>query len=260
MTQGAEDLEQAVRSGDPSRSISARATGDRLLQAIGTIGDERLSNEDILDLELNRARRSLAYLKRKIGNDGMRRLLDDDLQTMMAKVRGWVEASGGAWRTASLDLAVPGPGARAFQDWYEDMVGSGREAEMRAGHPEHFISHPMTGQVEVVENIGETELPWRVFYRALPEDFAYPSAWDASYTLHYGMELLDADGLRVGFSMRQSRDAEAGLQLRFTTHLPQAAPADLVQRHLHHFAIEFRNWTHMALQEREAAHLQGGKP
>ena len=230
------------------------ATGDRLPRAIGVVGEEQLTDHDIRDAELERARHALAYLKRKLGNEAMRCLLDGDLQTMTAQVRGWVEASGGAWRSGSVELLVPGPTAAAFQDWYVNAMAEGREAELRAGHPEHFVSHPMPGLVEVVENIGETELPWRVFYRALPEDFAFPVAWDPAYALHYGMEIVDADGLRVGFSMRQSRDEGDGLHLQFTTFLPKAVPPDLVRRHLNHFAIEFRNWTGAALVASQGGH------
>ena len=235
-------------------------SGDRAFGAEAVIGDERLDDRAIRDAELDRARHALAYLKNKLGNDATRRLLDDDLRAMAAQVRNWVEASGGAWQGGSVRLAVPGPGARAFQDWYVAAMAGGREAELRAGHPEHFVSHPMPGLVEpglveVVENVGETALPWRVFYRALPEEFAFPMAWDPAYALHHGMEIVDADGLRVGFSMRQSRDEADGLNLRFTTFLPAAAPPALVCRHLNHFAIEFRNWTRFALIA-----SQGGQP
>ncbi len=247
MTQGAASLRQPALSGDGGlASWPASATDDRLLHAAAVIGEEQIANRDIRDLELERARHALAYLKCKLGNDGMRRLLDDDLQAMTVKVRGWVEASGGAWQSGSVTLAVPGPSAQTFQDWYVAAMTGGREAELRAGHPEHFVSHPRPGTVEVVENIGETELPWRVFYRALPESADFPMPWDVGYALHYGMEILDSDGLRVGYSMRQSRDQADGLHLRFTTFLPKAAPPDLVRRHLNHFAIEFRNWTRMA--------------
>ena len=207
-------------------------TSEPPFRASAAVDDRHLSDVDIQCLELDRARHALAYLKGKLGNEATRALLDDDLRTMQAKVRRWVEVSEGAWRSASLRLVVPGPSAEAFQRWYVDAMANGREAELRAGHPEHFVSHPMPGQVEVIENIGETELPWRVFYRPLPEDFAYPMAWDSDYALHHGMEILDADRLRVGFSMRQSRDADDGLHLRFTTHLPVAAPPELVRRHL----------------------------
>ncbi len=221
--------------------------GDRETHAVAVIEDERLDNHGIRDAELNRARHALAYLKGKLGNDAMRHLLDDDLHAMAAQVRSWVEASRGMWQSGSMHLTVPGPSARAFQDWYVAAMAGGREAELRAGHPEHFVSHPLPGLMEVVENVGETALPWRIFYRALPEDFAFPRAWDPAYALHYGMEIVDADGLRVGFSMRQSRDEADGLHLQFTTVLPKAAPPELVRRHLYHFAIEFRNWTCAAL-------------
>lgn len=222
-------------------------TGDREFRATVIVGNEGLDNHGIRDAELDRARHALAYLKGKLGNDAIRLLLDEDLQAMAAQVRSWVEASWGMWQSGSIHLTVPGPSARAFQDWYVAAMAGGREAELRAGHPEHFVSHPLPGLVEVVENIGETELPWRVFYRALPEEFAFPVAWDPAYALHYGMEIVDADGLRVGFSMRQSRDGGDGLHLQFTTFLPNAAPPELVRRHLNHFAIEFRNWTRAAL-------------
>lgn len=246
MTQDTASLGQSVLSGSGNQASLAKATDDRLLRAAAVTGEKRLTNCDIRDLELERARHALAYLKRKLGNDAMRALLNDDFRTMTAKVRDWVEASDGAWQSASVKLIVPGPSAAAFQAWYVTAMAEGREVELRAGHPEHFISHPRPGNVEVVENVGETELPWQVFYRALPEDFAFPMAWDPSYSLHYGMELVDSDGLRIGYSMRQSRDADDGLHLQFTTHLPKAAAAEVVRRHLSHFAIEFRNWTRAA--------------
>ena len=105
----------------------------------------------------------------------------------------------------------------------------------------------------MVENVGETELPWRILYRSLPEDGDFPMPWDAGYPIRHGMEIIDEDGLLVGFSMRQSRDEPEGLRLKFTTHLPAAAPGELVNRHLHHLAIEFRNWTRAAWLESRPA-------
>ncbi len=229
----------------------SNALNDRDYPASGSIDGRELSNTDIRNAELERARHALAYLKRKVGNENMRGLLSDDLRSMQTTVRQWVEASRGKWRSATLRLVVPGPTAEEFQEWYVDAMARKREADLRAGHPEHFVSHPTASEMEVIENIGETETPWQVFYHSLPEDYDFPSPWDPAYTLHYGMEIVDENGLRVGFSMRESRDQPDGtLQIQFTTHLPQAAPPELVQRHLRHFAIEFRNWTRAALLER----------
>ena len=59
----------------------------------GIIGTRRLSNRDILDAELTRARHALAYLRQKLGNDAMRELLREDLLTMTARVRTSLQAS-----------------------------------------------------------------------------------------------------------------------------------------------------------------------
>ena len=217
--------------------------------ATATIGTRRLSNGDILNNELARARHALAYLSQKIGNDRMRELFRDDLQTMTARVQDWLNASEGAWQTGSVELIVPGPSATAFRQWYADALAQGWEAELRAGHPEHFINHPVGDSVEVIENIGETELPWHIFYRSLAEDAEVPSAWDSRFPVHFAAEIVDIDGTRVGYSMRELRDGEEGLHMKLTSHLLAAAPPGLLERHLHHFSIEYRNWASFALNE-----------
>ena len=205
-----------------------------------------LTNEDILNAELERARHALAYLKGKISNDAMRELLTDDLAEMTARVRGWVRDSHGAWQTGSVELILPGPNAAAFRAWYAEAMANQWEQELRAGHPEHFINHPRPDAIEVVENVGETELPWHIFYRSLPDDAAYPSPWDDQYAVHFGAEILDRDGLRVGFSMRELRDDHDAMRMKLTSYLPAAAPPGLLRRHLTHFSIEYRNWARFA--------------
>ena len=48
--------------------------------------------------------------------------------------------------------------------------------------------------------------------------------------------------------IHEMRDAEDGLHIKLTIHLPQAAPDDLITGHLHHFSVEFRNWTRAAME------------
>ncbi len=211
------------------------------------VNEAPFTNGDINAWELDWARHALAYLKQKLGNEVLRDLLRDDTARTMAQARAWVQASDGAWQTGSVELIVPGPSAQEFRAWYDGAMANAREPELRSGHPEHFVSNREgAGTIEVVENIGETEWPWRVFYRSLPPDAGYPSAWDPRYPVHFGAELVDAEGLRVGFSMRELRDAADGLHLKLTSHLPAAAPRKLMQRHLRHFSIGYRNWARFA--------------
>ena len=206
----------------------------------------RWSDADIRALELTRARHALAYLTARIGNDAMRRLLAEDLATTTARVRGWVRASRGAWASARVELVVPAPSAQDFSTWYRTAMAGGHEVELRAGHPEHFVSHPWPDGVEVVENVGETPLPWRIWYRPLPDGEDYPQSWDPDCPVRFGAQLVDVDGLRVGYTMHALRDADDGTHVVMTTSLPAAAPAELLHHHLHHYAIEFRNWAHTA--------------
>jgi hypothetical protein len=219
----------------------------------GIIGMRRLSNRDILEIELARARHALAYLKQKIGNDAMRALLREDLLTMTGRVRGWLQASEGAWQTGSVELIVPGPSATIFRQWYADAMSQGWEVELRAGHPEHFINHPVGDTAEVIENVGETELPWHIFYRSLPDNASIPFSWDVRFPVHFAAEILDADEIRIGYSMRELRDDEDGLHMKLTSHLPAAIPPGLLERHLYHLSIEYRNWSNFALKRSMAA-------
>ncbi len=215
----------------------------RAVLSTGVMDDDAIRGE-----ELTRAQHALAYLKGKIGNARMRELLAEDTARTKAQARTWVEQSAGRWRTDQVELVVSGPTAKDFHRWYEQAMAEKREAVLRAGHPEHFMLHPEDDGIEVIENIGETDLPWRVVYRALPED-AFPLPWDGGYPTRFGAELVDSDGLRLGFTMHESRDCDDGMHLLLRTVLPEAAPSWLVQRHLHHFVIEFRNWTEVAWRE-----------
>ena len=220
--------------------------------AVASLNGERFDDRAIRDEELVRARHALAYLKDRIGNEEMRDLLAYDIEATTRRVRTWVEASGGRWRTGVTELVVPGPPAADFHHWYDQAMTERREAVLRAGHPEHFVLSPGNAGVEVVENVGETDLPWRIFYRALADD-AFPMPWEPGYPVRFGAELVDGDGLRVGYTMHQARDAADGMHLHMRTLLPEAAPQELVDRHLRHFAIEFTNWTRAAWLEAEEA-------
>ena len=215
------------------------------------IDGRQLSDHDILLLELVRARHALAYLKDKLGNDVVRDLLAEDVTEMAATVQAWAQRSAGAWQSASMELVVPGPPAAKFRSWYTGLYARDREKVLRAGHPEHFVNRSSgAGAAEVIENVGETDLPWRIFYEPV-DDAELPVAWNPDYPVRFASQLRDQDGQLAGYTLHEGRDADDGMHLRMTTVLPTAAPAQLAQRHLSHYAIEFRNWTRAAWLEVE---------
>ena len=219
---------------------------DRAFTTTATMEGAGLTEHDIRAHELVRGRRALAYLKAKVGDEAMRRLLAEDVAAMSATVRGWVEASAGRWRSAEITLALPGPGAEAFRDWYARVVAERRSAAMRAGHPEHSLNTPGPDGIEVIEPVGETDLPWRILYRTVDPAGELPAAWPEEFPVRFAAEIVDGDGLRVGWSLRALRDVANGMEMRLITCLPAACPDALLSRHLRHFAIEYRNWAVLA--------------
>ena len=90
-----------------------------------------------------------------------------------------------------------------------------------------------------------------MFYRSLPDSAPFPQPWDGEFPVRFGAEILDAANARVGWSMRQLRDTPPGTRFRITSSLPAAAPEELLDRHLHHMAIEYTNWARIARGEQE---------
>ena len=225
------------------------------------IAGTTLDDAAIRAVELDRARRALAYLKTKIGNDAMRTLLADDLERTKARNRRSVEASAGRWKWDSLELIVPGPGAATFHAYFMTMMKDDRQPELRAGHPDHFMNVPLGPHAEVIENVGQDDLPWFIRLDFTAPDAVFPAPWDPAYPAEHrlGAFIHDADGLQIGSAIHEMRDADDGLHVKLTIILPEAAPDPLVVGHLHHFAVEFRNWTHGAMEHSIKPRAGGGQ-
>ncbi len=214
------------------------------------IGSDRLEVADIAKLELARAKGALAFLKAKIGNDRMRELLADEVRLSADQTAAWAKASDGQWQVGSLELVVPGPSAKAFHGYFMAMMKEDRQVELRAGHPDHFMNVPMGLRAEVIENVGEDNLPWFIHLEFTADPSSFPIGWDDSYPERLGALIRNIDGVLIGSAMHEMKDAPDGTHIRLTIILPTAAPEHLVRGHLEHFAVEFGNWTRRARSPR----------
>ena len=212
----------------------------------GLIGEERLTRADIDAFELVRAKGALAFLKAKIGNEGMRSLLADELRETTDRTTRWAEESNGAWQSGRLELVVPGPDAKTFHAFFMGMMANDRQAELRAAHPDHFMNMPLGPRAEVIENVGEDDLPWFIHLEFTADPAQFPGNWDDSYPERLGAIIRNMDNVMIGSAMHEMKDAADGTHIRLTINLPSAAPPALVRGHLEHFAVEFGNWTREA--------------
>jgi hypothetical protein len=215
----------------------------------GIVNHERLEPADLDAEELSRAHGALAYLKAKIGNDGMCKLLADDLGETTRRTGAWAAESQG-WKSANLKLVVPGPGAAAFHGFFMEMMKQDRQLDLRAGHPDHFMNVPMGLKAEVIENVGEDNLPWFIELKFTNDEEQFPGEWDSAYPERLGALIFNTDGIQIGSAMHELRDTPEGTEISLTITLPEAAPDGLLDGHLRHFAVEFCNWTRMAREQR----------
>ena len=125
------------------------------------------------------------------------------------------------------------------------LMRDNMQLELRAGHPDHFMNMPLGPRAEVIENVGEDDIPWFIGLEFTQDAARFTTTWDDSYPEHLGAIIRNLDDVIIGSAMHEMKDAADGTHIRLTITLPEAAPEQLVRGHLEHFAVEFGNWTRM---------------
>lgn len=181
----------------------------------------------------------------------MRELLADDLAETTKRSEAFAAESLG-WKSADFTLVLPGPDAATFHPFFLSLMKQGRERELRAGHPDHFLNHAVqggAGGAQVIENLGSDDLPWYIELTFTTDQEKYLVSWDDSYPERVGALLFNSNGTQIGSAMHEMRDTSDGMEIKSTIILPDAAPDALLDGHLRHFAVEWRNWARLAREE-----------
>lgn len=221
---------------------------DRPDPTYGMMQDRRLEPADLDAQELSRALGALAYLKTRIGNDRMRELLAEDLDETTRRTGIWAAESRG-WKSANLRLVVPGPDAGTFHAFFMEMMKQDRQPDLRAGHPDHFMNVPLGPTAQVIENVGEDDLPWLIKLEFTGDKGRFPGKWDSDFPHRLGAVIFNDDDVQIGSAMHELRDTSDGTELSMTISLPEKAPDALLDGHLRHFAVEWRTWARMAREQ-----------
>jgi hypothetical protein len=215
----------------------------------------RLDGEDhdgtIEAFELFSARRALGLLKHKLGRLRLLELLQEEIEAGNAFLRAQVQLSAGQEITGTTTLRARGITAAQFTDWLSRAFG--RENVLLAAHPEHYSIHRAPGRdVNIVETLGNHVCSFLM------------RPWDDSVVAAQGLRsaaggsanarrphMVLEDGTVVG-SVSTAFDEEVDeLTARLSVTLPGTC-GPLVEQHLEHFAVEFRNWILLAAAEQTA--------
>ncbi|WP_406143652.1 hypothetical protein [Streptomyces sp. NBC_01012] len=198
------------------------------------------------DFELFYARRALHRFRTRLGRQGLLDLLAADIEEGNAFLRDSALASDGSFTSGTTVLTTQGLTASEFLAWM-DKAFAADENELLAAHPEHYVMAPEAdGSFNVVENIGPhvcsffmggwgTEaMAWATEAKELLPESEFPHKMSSNLFL--------ADGTVVGRALTQFGDTADGFTASLTVYVPTSCPGDVLEHHLRHYAVEFRNW------------------
>lgn len=213
---------------------------------------EPVAREQILELEVRRARRMMALLFSKLGSDGMEKLFANEIVQADELERSWCKQSDSGFTPSVAVARVDVGNGGEFVKWFVDgYLGPNATAMMRA-HPEHLgAKRCADGRVGIVEVPGHTELPAILYLRQLeswPEDVQIELDPDMPIRMMGRSEGLD--GEVHGYLLHQFRDTSPGFEAKLAIYWRDGAPEELVKGHSDHLILEFNNWLQAYAQSR----------
>lgn len=193
------------------------------------------------DWELFFARRALANLKSRLGQQALLELLEPDTAASAETLKAWADSSQGQWRPALTQLHVHGISAGEFVSYFMSITGE--QPKLLAAQPEHFVlaeaGNDLSHVIRVVENLGRYISDFYITFTGEDQAIAelnpdYPTRMVGSVAL--------ADGTTIGHALHQFRETTDGFDALFAIYFPAAAPEELIEGHRQHLAVEFTNW------------------
>ncbi|MCZ4098696.1 hypothetical protein C8250_034225 [Streptomyces sp. So13.3] len=199
------------------------------------------------DFELFYARRALHRFRTRLGRQGLLDLLASDIEEGNAFLRECARVSEGSFKAGTTVLAAQGMAAGEFLAWMDKAFAAADDTALLAAHPEHYaMGAENGGPPRVVENIGPHVCSfymggWGTDAMAWAEDVAELLPM-SDFPHKMSSNLFLADGTVVGRALIQFGDTPDGFTANLTVYFPTACPDDVLEHHLRHYAVEFRNW------------------
>lgn len=190
---------------------------------------------NVSDWELFFARRALAKLKSRLGQQGLLDLLAPDIDAATETMKAWVDESEGKWRPAEIRMRASGLSSAEFLAYFHSMD----EPKMLAAQPEHFVVKVLDGAYDGVENMGPNIT--RFDLHLASEDQAVDELLADHPTRMVGYATIP-DGTVAVHLLHQFRDTDDGFDVVLGVYFPAAAPEELIEAHRQHLAVEFTNW------------------
>lgn len=218
-----------------------------------------VADENTVDKwELMASRRALLNLKNLLHGEAMEKLIRKQMEESDAKIKEYLKLSNGEFKAVFVEAQVKGISATEYFAWQSEKMKNVRTgtAEQRhevaknvvyPAHPEHYLLLASG----VTETLGGrptgatvTKLPEMPKFVTELADPAFPNNSMSGIKID--------DGTIWGYGLTEYRDTEDGCEMRFRVWWPAAVPQIFFDDHARHFAVEYRNFIHMAVAEIKA--------
>jgi hypothetical protein len=197
--------------------------------------------------ELHQARIALALLKERLRGEAMTQLLAPEIAAADERAREIAAASNGEWGDpVESVLDVRGLTSDLFLEWLNSHLMD--EAAMEAGNPDHYEVRPEVAVTETFAGI-PTRFKFNMEPCERPAHFRRNPDFPRDVTAGAGAflaTLLDGTTPVALSAGMQIRDEDDGFAIKLTVFFPKAAPAEMLEHHSRHYAIEFSRWIAMA--------------
>ncbi|CDT20069.1 hypothetical protein [Vibrio coralliirubri] len=208
-----------------------------------------LNNNDIIAMDLERSHKALKFIKAKFHHH-VKYFLKDEIAITTQQSEKYVEDSEGKWKSGYTKITMPFLTYQEYHSWFMKKLASRDEIALQDGHPDHYlnaVSESNPNLVEIIENLGEDELPWFLIGEFV-DSVAVPFERDETYPADFCLRIKSSNNVVLGYATHEFKnDKHNNCNIKLTIILPEKAPDYLIKGHLNHFTIEFRNWYLAAL-------------
>lgn len=208
------------------------------------------------EFELDASRRILANLRTLLYGEPMWKLIEAQVDASEAQFKKWLDESNGEYRGGRVKLRIEGLTVeQLFGSIMKTMGAALAEGEARRqasidgvfpAHPEHYgLALDGPGGVETMGGMPTLTYPGYITDDAEIPDFIRPLIDDSYQLSKVGKGLL-RDGSVQSYVLQQFRDADGGIDACLDIWYPAACPESVVEEHLRHYSVEFRNGVRLA--------------
>ena len=194
---------------------------------------------DVQGVELEAAKRVLAFLKGKIGGDEIQALLADDIAAANTYWHQLLSNSTGEWIPVEAQAkALVDPtvlNSQSFQQWME-TAGNGYPNDLIAGHPEIYFEVEPSNVIQSwgggpITQFSHDPVDKQPFMPDLP-------GWNVTALVAQTLR----DNTTFSYAVSAIKDDADGFGLYFAVYLPSSAPQERVTGLRNYLTIECSNW------------------